>query len=64
MLSRNEREEEVVKLFTAGYTHEQIAEKLSTASRPLVAFMLKSHLNNAARKKGLSLQALESELKK
>lgn len=63
-LNKEEREKEIVELFRSGRTCEEIADKLSIPGHPLIPFMVQSYLTSAARKRGMTRQAFEAELKK
>jgi DNA-binding NarL/FixJ family response regulator len=57
------RERKIVELFKQGLSHEQIAERLSTAARPMIAAFVKTYLRSAAEKRGMSRVTFEASLR-
>jgi len=57
------RERQIVELFKQGLSHEEIAEQLSTAERPMIPAFVKTYLRSAANKRGLSRVVFEDSLR-
>jgi hypothetical protein len=61
---RKDIEQKIVALFTAGKSHAEIAEVLSTPDRPLIAAMVKNYMRAVAELHGTSRVAYEASLRK